>query len=504
MISTQSRLSTALSFLILLVFSVDAGALTVSLNRAAGVSSPFQLSISGTSNSIQYGVQRSSNLKDWTSVGAVIGNGGTVPFTDLTSVGLSQGFYRLGPAPQKEIWIAVRADGLPGTGTQADPFDGSTAHKFDAILDSNYFVPNVWVHLMGVGPFRVNTSHSYNVRPGWVISGDGMYSTTVQLVGSLAGMTSGATVFASDPNISTDNAVIRDLTIDCNWPGIGTSAPDGVNGEKSTGVNAVIISGNNNLLERVRCINTYGSRANKKEKFAMFLTAPRNGEGTNNIIRECRAELPHGNYGNPFALAGWTFSPPFYFIANSKVISCTAVGINSGRSEGFTSGGVNLGHIKNCEVDGNTFIDCYGAAYLDVNEIDGLRVTNNTVVRGWEGVGLVSVHNKRNITISGNNFLIQNRSPGGANYGIVVGSGPENQTITNSNVTITNNTINFDVTGQGTIAFWGIATSLLNGANISNNTIGVVWPLTNNAIGTGVILSNNLMSDGSHVVWRAF
>jgi hypothetical protein len=405
------------------------------------------------------------------------------------------------PTPQQEIWIAIRTDGLPGTGTQADPFDGSAPEKFDAVLASYRSVFNLGVHLMGAGPFRTDTRHTWNIRPGWVISGDGMYSTTLQVVGSLAGMPFGVYAISSDPNMVTDNATVRDLTIDCNWPGIGSTAPDGQNREKDSGATAVIMHGSNNLLERVRCINSYGSWANKKEQFAMFLTAPKTAEGTNNIIRDCRAEMPQGNYGNPFALAGYDTQ---YFITNSKVLGCTAVGVNNGKREGFTSGGVNLAQIKNCEVDGNTFIDCEGAAYLDVGTIDGLRITNNTVIRGWQGVGLVSVCNKQNITISGNSFNIQNRPTTGASYGIVIGTGPENLSITNSNVSISNNTISFDTSGQGLLSFWGIATSLLNTATISDNTIGVVYPLANNAVGFNVILTNNRMSDGSVIIWRPY
>src|SRR5207302_10812344 len=37
------------------------------------------------------------------------------------------------PAP--EVWIAVRSDGLPGSGTQADPYNGSTPEKFDGLLN---------------------------------------------------------------------------------------------------------------------------------------------------------------------------------------------------------------------------------------------------------------------------------------------------------------------------------------------------------------------------------
>ncbi len=31
---------------------------------------------------------------------------------------------------------------------------------------------------------------------------------------------------------------------------------------------------------------------------------------------------------------------------------------------GFTTGGVNLGSVEDCQIDGNTFTDCYGAAHI--------------------------------------------------------------------------------------------------------------------------------------------
>ena len=37
----------------------------------------------------------------------------------------------LDPAPFN-VWIALRTDGLKGSGTASDPYDGSTAARFDA------------------------------------------------------------------------------------------------------------------------------------------------------------------------------------------------------------------------------------------------------------------------------------------------------------------------------------------------------------------------------------
>ncbi len=98
--------------------------------------------------------------------------------------------------PTQDIWIAVRTDGLPGSGTRADPFDGSTPEKLDTILLGFYWTYNLGVHLMGTGPFRTNANHTWHVRPGWVVSGDGMDVTTIQMVGNVAGMPVAVSVLA--------------------------------------------------------------------------------------------------------------------------------------------------------------------------------------------------------------------------------------------------------------------------------------------------------------------
>src|SRR5205814_1055697 len=43
------------------------------------------------------------------------------------------------------VWIALRTDGVAGTGTQNYPFDGSTATKFDALMGG--FSANTRVNL---------------------------------------------------------------------------------------------------------------------------------------------------------------------------------------------------------------------------------------------------------------------------------------------------------------------------------------------------------------------
>ena len=81
------------------------------------------------------------------------------------------------------VWIAYRTDGVAGTGTQNDPYDGSTATKLETLLNS--FSVNTRVHL-GPGMFQTN-GYADGVGGGWQpkagmkIVGSGVELATLQL-----------------------------------------------------------------------------------------------------------------------------------------------------------------------------------------------------------------------------------------------------------------------------------------------------------------------------------
>lgn len=63
----------------------------------------------------------------------------------------------LDPAPF-DIWIAARTDGVNGSGTLNDPYDGSTQARFDAIMKAITIQTEsnpVTIHL-GPGTFETN------------------------------------------------------------------------------------------------------------------------------------------------------------------------------------------------------------------------------------------------------------------------------------------------------------------------------------------------------------
>jgi hypothetical protein len=412
-----------------------------------------------------------------------------------------------------EVWIAKRTDGRPGTGAMADPFDGSTQVKFDTVMA---WIPAYTRIHLGPGTFRTAATHSWLVKPGWVVEGAGMDTTTIQVAGPISGVTK-ISCFSSPSYSSTDRVILRRFTVDCNWAELSATATPGAGGVANASVGAVYIFGSNNLVEDVKSINTYGSLANLNESFAIGLAASvaasaatgnmtglaapaAANAASGNIIRFCHAESPKGDYSAPFALHGCT---------NSSAYGNQAIGRNDGVTDGFNAGGVSGIGLTNCQIYNNTFTDCAGAFYSDTGSFDNVKVFNNTVVRGWLGVTFASDLSKSNIEITNNSFVVQNRMgvdvpnvplnpptilqirrdlAGNGGYGIVLENG------STTNLTIANNTITSDTSGSGASPLWGIAASPVAGGIIANNAIE---PSNNSVSGTGVIFFNNRRPDGS-------
>jgi hypothetical protein len=250
--------------------------------------------------------------------------------------------------------------------------------------------------------------------------------------------------------------------------------------EKSCKVMAAYICGANNCkFDHVRAIHGYGSGSTGLECFALGFAASPLGNAANNLMTGCVVEEWYGNYANPFALAGFRGSPSYpgvvTWMTNSRVEFCTAIGRQGivgyptpGSVTPFTSGGVNLADVKNCVISHNRFEDCQGAAYQDTGGFDGVEISNNTVVRGFQGI-VFSVNPKsfpdavfRNLRITHNELNIQRRYTRGANYGILVRN--------DCSPLIEHNKITYDAKGPGGDVFWALS---INGGGgiIRNNMI---------------------------------
>jgi hypothetical protein len=131
-----------------------------------------------------------------------------------------------------EIWIAANPGVGRGKGTQSDPFDGSTAAKLDALLNSYYKskTKNLHVHLSsGTFQTRISPENGWHPRSGWTIEGAGMDITTLQAApANLAGVHCNLELIKGDFSSPINNVTIKELTLDCNWPALARNADAGV------------------------------------------------------------------------------------------------------------------------------------------------------------------------------------------------------------------------------------------------------------------------------------
>lgn len=140
------------------------------------------------------------------------------------------------------IFIALRSDEKAGTGTLDDPFDGSTAQKFDTILRSRSEAgrQNLVVCIgpgsfqtEGTADFVINIPHTsprgFTVNRNWKIHGARMDRTILQLAdfqpnayGFPVGTAAGLVIGTHDDKSS--GIEVSDLTIDDNYPKLKSRA----------------------------------------------------------------------------------------------------------------------------------------------------------------------------------------------------------------------------------------------------------------------------------------
>jgi hypothetical protein len=145
-----------------------------------------------------------------------------------------------------DTWVAKRADSVAGTGTQTDPYDGSTLAKFDKLMRDSVG-PNTCVHL---GPGEFETAGYFEgiggvywqPKTGMRIVGSGIDVTTLKLVSAATSQQAYAVAHPLSSS-TVDFFELSDLTINCNW-----SAQ--VNASVASG--AVRVMGNHSRVVRVK------------------------------------------------------------------------------------------------------------------------------------------------------------------------------------------------------------------------------------------------------------
>jgi len=221
-----------------------------------------------------------------------------------------------------EVWVALRGDGMSGSGTENDPYDASTPGKFDYLLNS--FPPKTTVHI-GAGTFQTQ-GYPGGIAGGWQpksgqrIVGAGMEDTILQVVNAAADVLTCA--IGAAPANFLNGFEVSDLAVDCNLAGqVNTSAACG----------AISISGAHIAIERVRAYN-FGTQSTsvKGSVIAVGKADPTTPQAFDCTIEDCIIEQPSPN--------------------NVRETSCLVIGAQE------DANGVMAYH-RGCVIR-NCFIDC--------------------------------------------------------------------------------------------------------------------------------------------------
>jgi hypothetical protein len=253
-----------------------------------------------------------------------------------------------------EFWVAPRTDGLAGTGTITDPYDGSTQTKFDTVMSSLTSNSNIAIHLL---PGSYQSHFTWNLPAGCKFRGSGKSLVTIQ---NADGYYSGANCIGTPrTGLLTDNVEVSDLTVDVNGT-VGNAA--------STTTGGVVIYGNNAIIKNVRVINARGAAT---ECFPIGIFA-HSTSIVGALIENCEVDSFLGTNGTMIQLgidSANTAATATGVVRGCYVHDCTAV-------QAFGSGG-----SLNVVFEGNYSYNCKNGFNLDSWTNTGLRVVNNQFMK---------------------------------------------------------------------------------------------------------------------------
>ena len=211
-----------------------------------------------------------------------------------------------GTGVEKEIWIGIRTDQVSGTGTLADPYDGSTQAKFDAVLrqlgasQPTTPVTNVVIHIL---PGTYDTKGNYDYVCGatdgtdgwhcfnnWKVRGAGMDVTVLRLVAVVRNpvnsVTNNTVIASEEPG--TKGVEISDLTVDCS----GASFP------AAQAVAGINLLGSNHAIRRVKVRHAKGTAGSGAgEVNSIGITTYCGLPSVGNVIEDCVVEDWAGSTG---------------------------------------------------------------------------------------------------------------------------------------------------------------------------------------------------------------
>ena len=287
----------------------------------------------------------------------------------------------IGATSPQEVWIAIRMDGHIGSGTQADPYDGSTAARFDAVMNS---IPaNAVIHL-GAGTFPTHGAMTWRPRNNWTISGAGMYQTVVMQTAIAPGQ---VTVIGG----LIPTLVASDLTIDCNYMNL---APTLVAPYKAIGA----ISAISGHFYNIKVIHAGGTR----ETFTLgFLQCGLGSIPPSSVLIEnCRVEQSGPNVTAIYATNSQTndYSDTVPGAGQATIRNCYVEGTGDRLVGGiaFQVNGYTSALIDSCSTIGCTY-----SIYRDTLPQTGVTVRNCNISGVVNAISLIGAPTQ-NVLIQGN------------------------------------------------------------------------------------------------------
>ena len=274
------------------------------------------------------------------------------------------------------IYLAVRRDGIAGTGTASNPFDASTQAKYDQLLATH---SKNTIFNYAPGTYQT-TGWRYGARQtagtNCQHNGAGIDQTIIQLVGANS-TTSDGVIFGTDYDITADGFEIQNLTLDCNPAG----NPKFVSGLGAIG--AVNTQGSNILIKGVKVIN-FGTSLQGIECFVVFI---------------CPGPTLAWRSFDNIQVANCVFTSPAR--GNKDGLTCLAIGESPGvkitNTSVVNSSFINLdsdflySHAFYAQVcTGNIVQGCEVGSYIEPNEgiVTPWLVQNNTFTDVSDGAAI--------------------------------------------------------------------------------------------------------------------
>src|ERR1700694_2590274 len=329
--------------------------------------------------------------------------------SDCTIKDLPEGFSRIFIAHTSRADTPA-ATHESGSGTAKDPYDGSTAEKFDGILRgrSEAHQQNIIV-CIGPGTFETEgtydfvinvphkTARGFTLNRNWKIHGAGIDRTILKLVSFFGNPPhlahgTGEGVVLSTYGDGASGIEVSDLTIDGNYPGLQpVAAQQGIARLNLEAIHLRADEGGH-WIHRVKVIHAAGEVS---EVFPVWIVSVNNKSPS----------LNSGNIIEYVTLSDW----------GGGKCSAIAIANVTGEVRNNEVNGYEIGYgawlVGKASFHDNIAIDTTYGFNIDSGETDGLRIHNNQIIhpRRW---GMVFGGGSRyaNFEVVGNTIQINNKS----------------------------------------------------------------------------------------------